>query len=85
MNSLNFDSPIFTDPKIKKYSKNFISDILKQRKTIRDPRDIVRGTWLKLHPSLGKPDEVVWYYELVKDEFEHKIIMQIPFLEQTKD
>ena len=85
MNSLNFDSPIFTDPKIKKYSKNFISDILRKQKKIRVPRDIVTRTSIKLHPSLGKPDEVVWYYGLVKDEFEHKIIMQIPFLEKTKD
>ena len=85
MNSLNFNSPIFTEPQIKKYSKNYISEVLKQQKTIRVPRDIVTRTWLKFHPSLGKPDEVVWYYGLVQDEFDHKIIMQIPFLVNIKN
>jgi hypothetical protein len=85
MDSLNFNSLIFADSKMKKYSKIFISEVLRKQKTIHIPKDIVTRTWLKFHPSLGKPDEVVWYYQLVKDEFEHKRIMQIPFLEKTKD
>jgi hypothetical protein len=85
MNSLNINNSIFTEPQIKRYSKIFISDILTQQKTIKVPRDIVTSTWLKFHPSLGKPDEVVWYYGLVQDEFEHKRIMQIPFLVNIKD
>jgi hypothetical protein len=85
MKSSNIDNNKSTIPEMKKYSKNYILNILRKQKTIRVPRDIVTRTWLKLHPSLGKSDEVVWYYQLVKDEFEYKRIMQIPFLDKAKN
>lgn len=45
---------------------------LKQQKVITDPKDLVASTWLKGHPSLGKSDEVVWIYEIVREEFKQK-------------
>lgn len=53
---------------------------LKRRRVIRNPKDIVVETWLRHHPSLGKPDEVVWAYSKVKREFENKIDDQLLFL-----
>ena len=49
-------------------------ELLKKRIIITDPQDNVESTWLKEHPSLGKPDQVVWEYESVIDEFKRKII-----------
>jgi hypothetical protein len=73
MKTSNIDNNKSTIPEIKKYSKNYNSEVLRKQKTIRVTRDIVTSTWLKFHPFLGKPDEVVWYYGLLQDELERKI------------
>ena len=54
-----------------KISKTNIQ-IIKSRKIITNPRDTVRRTWLKNHPSLGESDQVVWKYGNLIDEFESK-------------
>jgi hypothetical protein len=54
-----------------KISKSDIR-IIKSRKIITNPRDTVRRTWLKNHPSLGESDQVVWKYGILIDEFESK-------------
>jgi hypothetical protein len=54
-----------------KISKTNIQ-IIKSRKIITNPRDTIRRTWLKNHPSLGESDQVVWKYGILIDEFESK-------------
>ena len=49
--------------------KSLTIEQLKQQKIITDPTDLIARTWLKGHPSLGKSDEVVWIYEIVREEF----------------
>jgi hypothetical protein len=51
---------------------NRIIQIIKSRKIITNPRDTVRRTWLKNHPSLGESDQVVWKHSNLIDEFEYK-------------
>jgi hypothetical protein len=46
--------------------------IIRNQKIITDPEDLVASTWLKGHPSLGESDEVVWLYEVVRNEFKNK-------------
>ncbi len=41
---------------------------LKERIIITDPEDIILTTRIANHPSLGKPDEVVWKYSYVVDD-----------------
>lgn len=48
-------------------------EVLKKQRIITDPDNLVARTWLKGHPSLGESDEVVWFYEIVRDEFKYKI------------
>ena len=48
-------------------------ELLKKQRIITDPEDLVASTWLKGHPSLGESDQVVWIYEIVRDEFKDKI------------
>jgi hypothetical protein len=50
---------------------------LKSRIIITDPDNNIESTWLNGHPSLGKPDQVVWEYESVMDEFKEKLIKKI--------
>lgn len=45
---------------------------LKTRIIITDPEDIVYSTRIHNHPSLGKPDEVVWKYSFVVDSIKYK-------------
>lgn len=45
---------------------------LKKQSVITNKEDIVASTWLSGHPSLGESDQVVWAYEIVRDEFERK-------------
>ena len=45
---------------------------LKTRIIITDPNDIVCSTKMKKHPSIGKPDEVVWKYSFVVDSIKYK-------------
>ena len=48
---------------------------LKQQRIIRRPRDLVLYTQMSNHPSLNKPDDVVYAYEHVMDQFKfHKRI-----------
>ena len=42
---------------------------LKQQRIIRRPRDLVLYTQMSNHPSLNKPDDVVYAYENVMDQF----------------
>ena len=46
-------------PKNKKLTK------LRNQIIIQDPMDLVESCWLKGHPSVGKPDEVVWKFGYV--------------------
>lgn len=48
-------------------------EVLKKQRIITDPEDLVASTWLKGHPSLGESDQVVWIYEIVRDEFKDKL------------
>jgi hypothetical protein len=47
-------------------------EILKTRIIISDPSDLVESTRIKYHPSLGKPDEVVWKYGFVLDSIKEQ-------------
>ena len=40
---------------------------LRNQIIITDPTDLVATCWLKGHPSVGKPDEVVWKFSFVLD------------------
>ena len=40
---------------------------LRNQIIITDPTDLVESCWLKGHPSVGKPDEVVWKFSFVLD------------------
>jgi hypothetical protein len=53
---------------------------LKKQRIITDLENMVASTWLKGHPSLGESDEVVWVYEIVRDEFKEKIQKKIPLV-----
>ena len=44
-------------------------DALRKQRIITNPRDLVLYTMLENHPSLNKPDDVVYVYEHVMDEF----------------
>ena len=59
-------------------------ELLKKQRIIKDPEDLVSSTWLKGHPSLGESDEVVWVYEIVRDEFMKKIYKGKPLLKKLK-
>jgi len=58
------------------FSKTIIK-IIKSRKIITNPRDTVRGTWMKNHPSIGESDQVVWEYGIVMHEFKCKYMPYI--------
>ena len=47
---------------------------LRSQRVITDPNDIVMRTWLEGHPSVGQPDEVVWVYEAVREQFKQIVI-----------
>lgn len=47
---------------------------LRSQRVITDPNDIVMRTWLEGHPSVGQPDEVVWVYEAVREQFKQRVI-----------
>ena len=47
---------------------------LKNRIIITNSADIVTGTCIKEHPSLGKPDQVVWKFEKVLSDFKTNIV-----------
>jgi hypothetical protein len=55
----------------KKVSKKL--NFLKKQIIITDPEDNVQSTKLSGHPSLGKPDEVVWSYEVVMQQYKNKL------------
>jgi hypothetical protein len=44
-------------------------NILKNQRIIQRPRDLVLYTQMENHPSLYKPDDVVYAYEHVMDQF----------------
>ena len=44
---------------------------LRKQRIIRRPHDLVLYTMLKNHPSLYKPDDVVYVYEHVMGEFKY--------------
>ena len=46
---------------------------LKSQRIITDPEDTVLQTHITGHPSIGKPDEVVWKYEKVCEEFRRRV------------
>jgi len=52
----------------------FTINELRRQRVITDPNDIVMRTWLQGHPSLGQPDEVVWVYEAVREQFKQRVI-----------
>jgi hypothetical protein len=54
-------------------SRKLTLEQLRNQRIIKNPKDIITRTWLRFHPSLGKNDEVVWKYEIVRDEFNMKI------------
>ena len=58
---------------------------LKKQRIITDPQDMVARTWLKGHPSLGESDEVVWVYEIVREEFKRKIYKNIPLVKSFQN
>ena len=58
---------------------------LKRQRIITLPGDTVRRTSIKGHPSLGKPDQVVWIHERMIDEIELKLRLIIPFSKLKKD
>ena len=58
---------------------------LKTQRIITLPRDTVRRTSIRGHPSLGKPDQVVWIHERMIDEIELKLKLIIPFSKLKKD
>jgi len=47
--------------------------ILKTQIIITDPDDTVLHTHITGHPSIGNPDEVVWKYEKVCEEFRRRV------------
>ncbi len=47
--------------------KNESLNRLRKQIIITDPYDLVESCWLKGHPSVGKPDEVVWKFGFVLD------------------
>lgn len=59
-------------------------ELLKKQIIISDLEDMVASTWLKGHPSLGESDEVVWVYEIVRDEFREKIYKGIPLVKSIQ-
>jgi len=55
-------------------------ELLKRQIIITDLKDMVARTWLKGHPSLGESDQVVWVYEIVRQQFREKICKGIPLV-----
>jgi DNA-directed RNA polymerase specialized sigma24 family protein len=46
---------------------------IKKQIIITDKEDLVANTWLKNHPSFGESDQVVWVYEIVRNQFLKKL------------
>ena len=55
-------------------------DALRKQRIITNPRDLVLYTMLENHPSLNKPDDVVYVYEHVMDQFKYNRMRNVNLL-----